>query len=95
MTPTGPMGSYGFLLVLRVPVVPWQEQFRITMMMTTVVMSVLVTMIMLWVMMMMVVGTMAQTTAGLRLALSGLTIRAGNGRAPPQAQGVLHVQPMA
>ena len=90
------MGSYGFLLWA--PVVPWQEQFRITMMMTTVVMmSVMVTMIMLWVMMMMmmVVGTMVKTTAGLRLALSGLTIRAGNSRAPPQAQGVLHVQPMA
>ena len=67
------------------------------MMMTTVMlMLMMVTMIMLWVMMMMmVVGTMVQTTAGLRLALSGLTIRAGNSRAPPQAQGVLHVQPMA
>ena len=88
------MGSYGFLWV---PVVLWQEQFRITMMMTTVeMMSVMVTMIMLWVMMMMmVVGTMVKTTAGLRLALRGLTIRAGNSRAPPQAQGVLHVQPMA
>ena len=90
------MGSYGFLLTLWVPVVPWQEQFRITMMMTTVVMmSVMVTMIMLWVMMMMVAATMVKMTAGLRLALSGLTIRAGNSRAPPQAQGVLHVQPMA
>jgi len=67
------------------------------MMMTTVVMmSVMVTMIMLWVMMMMmVVGTMVKTTAGLRLALSGLTIRAGNSRAPPQAQGVLHAQPIS
>jgi hypothetical protein len=88
------MGSYGFL---RATVVPWKEQFRITMMMTTVVMmSVMVTMIMLWAMMMrMVAATMVKMTAGLRLALSGLTIRAGNSRAPPQAQGVLHVQPMA
>jgi hypothetical protein len=66
------------------------------MMMTTVVMMSAATMIMLCVMMMMmVVGTMVKTTAGLRLALSGLTIRAGNSRAPPQAQGVLHAQPMA
>ena len=90
------MGSYGFLLALWVPVVPWQEHFRITIMLTTVVMvSVLVTMIMLRVMMMrMVAATVVKMTAGLRLALSGLTIRAGNSREPPQAQGVLHVQPV-
>jgi hypothetical protein len=46
-------------------------------------------------MMMMVVGTMVKMTVGLRLALCGLAIRAVNGRTPPQAQGVLHVQPMA
>ncbi len=94
-----PMGSYGPLLALWVCVAPWQEQFRITMMMTTVVMaSVLATMIMLRVMMMRQVAAMVvrmTPMAGLRLALSGLTIRAVNSRAPPQAQGVLHVQPMA
>ena len=97
-----PTASYGFLWVPISTMGPCgsMEQFRITMMMTTVVMmSVLVTMIMLRVMMMMrkVAATVVKMTptVGLRLALSGLTIRAGNSRAPPQAQGVLRVQPMA